>query len=334
MNLLSSIKVNKLEIPNRIVLPPMATKKASSDGEVTEELILHYKNRADVGLTIVEHTYIELRGRVRRKQLGIHQDDNIDGLKRLAEIHHGENRLVGIQLTHGGSKVPKAMLKDLNLKAVAPSSVVHPAVEEDLVPEALSKKAMEVIKDKFVKAAERAKEAGFDMIEIHGAHGYLLNQFTSPITNKRDDEYGGSLENRLKFPLEVVNAVRKALGDDYPIAYRLGCDDLLYGGIVPQTAAVMAVKLEENGVDLLDLSGGLLGYEKADSGEGFFVYLGEIIKPAVKIPVIVTGGIKDPHYANNLIKRDKADLVGIGRAMFKNKEWAKEAVSLIENDEE
>ncbi|MGM0603166.1 MAG: NADH:flavin oxidoreductase [Bacillota bacterium] len=332
MNLLSSIKVNKLEVPNRIVLPPMETKKATSSGEVTEELLLHYKNREGVGLTIVEHTYIELRGRVKRKQLGIHEDDNIEGLKRLVDVHHKEGRLVGIQLNHGGSKVPKPMLKDLNVKAAAPSAILHPAVEDGEKPKELTREEMELIKDKFVKAALRAKEAGFDLVEIHGAHGYLLNQFTSPLTNKRSDEYGGSLENRLKFPIEVVSSVREALGSSFPLAYRLGCDDLLYGGIVPQTAAVIAVKLEDNGVDLLDLSGGLMGYDKADSGEGFFVYLGEIIKPAVKIPVIVTGGIKDPHYADELIKREKADLVGIGRAMYKNKNWAKDALKIIKNN--
>jgi len=332
MNLLSGIKINEIEIPNRIVLPPMETKKATANGEVTEELLLHYKNREGVGLTIVEHTYIELRGRVKRKQLGIHEDDNIEGLKNLVEAHHKENRLVGIQLNHGGSKVPESVLRDLNIKAAAPTAAVHPAVEDGKMPKELSIKEMEIIKEKFVKAALRAQKAGFDLVEIHGAHGYLLNQFASPITNKRNDEYGGSLENRMRFPLEVVSSVREALGPGFPLAYRLGCDDLLYGGIVPQTAAVMAVKLEEKGVDLLDLSGGLMGYETADSGEGFFVYLGEIIKPAVKIPVIVTGGIKDPHYADKLIRREKADLVGIGRAMYKNKNWAKDALIMLEND--
>ena len=154
----------------------------------------------------------------------------------------------------------------------------------------------------------------------------------SPLTNKRNDEYGGNLENRLRFPLEVIKAVRGAVGSKYPIAYRLGCDDFLEGGVTVDEAIKAAKMIEEAGIDLLDLSGGLKGYTAAGNEEGFFVYLGEAIKPEVQVPIIVTGGIKNPEYANKIVKEGKTDLVGVGRAMLKDKKWAQKAIEKIKNN--
>jgi 2,4-dienoyl-CoA reductase-like NADH-dependent reductase (Old Yellow Enzyme family) len=161
------------------------------------------------------------------------------------------------------------------------------------------------------------------MVEIHGAHGYLLNQFLSPLTNRRHDNYGGSRENRIRFLLEVVEEVRKAVGKDYPVFFRLGGDDRMYGGLTIEDAHWVALRLVRASVDVLDLSGGLAGYD--GEGQGYFVYLAEAVKPVVDIPIMVTGGIKEPAYANQLLESGTADLIGVGRALLQDYRWMEKA---------
>ncbi len=196
------------------------------------------------------------------------------------------------------------------------------------MPREITQTEMSELVKEFAVAARRAKEAGFDMVEVHGAHGYLLSQFLSPYTNRRNDEYGGSLENRLRFPLEVLRAVRAEVGPDFPVFYRLGAEDGIEGGLTLQEGAEAAVILAEAGVDVLDLSGGLLGF-RVKSGEGFFVYMAEKIKPVVNIPVLVTGGIAAPELAESILAEGKADLIGVGRALLANPKWAVEAAQAL-----
>lgn len=319
--LLSSLKASKIKLHNRIVMPPMATYLATENGEVTENLIKHYLRRAQsgTGLIITEHSYVDDGGKVNKNQLGSHRDANITGLKKLVDTIHATGAKVGLQITHAGASCSRQIIGQ---DPVGPSPVSNPGGKG--VPRELTLKDIKLIKSLFANAALRAKMAGFDMVEIHGAHGYLLNQFMSPLTNKRTDEYGGSLENRILFPLEVIMEVRKKLGDEFCIFYRLGADDRYPTGLTPEDSRVIALRLIEAGVDVLDLSGGHCG-SRIDTGPGFFVYLARVIKPAVNVPVLITGGVTSPTFANKLITENIADLVGVGRAQLKDPNWTRTA---------
>lgn len=323
--LFTPLETVKLQLKNRIVMPPMANYLCPESGEMNDALIEHYNRRAEaaVALLIVEHSYVRPDGRANKKQLGIHDDAMVPGLKRLVDEVHRRGAKTGIQITHAGSNTSAAVL---GRPPLAPSAVPHPAGGGEM-PQELSTADMAALKEAFAAAARRAKEAGFDMVEIHCAHGYLLNQFFSPLTNRRTDEYGGSFEKRLRFPLEVVEAVRRAVGEDYCVFCRFGADDRMPGGLTTEDARRAAPALVEAGVDVLDLSGGLCG-ARLDGG-GFFVYLAEAVKPAVHVPVLVTGGLGDPVLANAVIAEGKADLVGIGRALLADPEWALKAQAAL-----
>jgi len=235
----------------------------------------------------------------------------------------GGGAKIGIQITHAGSNTSSEVLGH---QPLAPSPVPHPRKRNE-IPRELTRDELQTIREAFAAAARRAKEAGFDMVEIHGAHGFLLNQFFSPLTNRREDEYGGSFENRLRFPREVVAAVRQAVGETFCIFYRFGADDQMPGGITTGDARRAAPLLVEAGVDVLDLSGGMCG--ASSTGTGFFNYLAEAVKPAVDVPVMVTGGLGDPREANRVIEEDIADLVGVGRALLADPEWALKAKAVL-----
>lgn len=360
-HLFSPLKIKGLTLPNRIVMPPMALGIATSQGEVTPQMLKHYTLRArayhgdstggavqkgyrqathaGVGLIIVEHAYISEEGQAHPHQLGIYHDGLLPILAELAARIHTEGALAGIQINHAGARILE--------NAVAPSCLPLPFLprrsrrlsrhQEDRagiaggaynpseeLPHELTVEEIKGLTEKFALAAVRARKAGFDLVEIHGAHGYLLNQFLSPLTNRRRDAYGGSLENRLRFPLEVVRAVREAVGPDYPVFYRLGADDRLEGGLNLEESCRAIPMLEAAGIDALDLSGGLGGYIK-QGPEGFFLYMADAIKPIARIPVMVTGGIRTPQFADMVIRQRWADLVGIGRALLADPAWAQMA---------
>ncbi|RLE54000.1 MAG: NADH:flavin oxidoreductase, partial [Candidatus Methanomethylicota archaeon] len=252
--LLDPLEVRGVIFKNRIVMPPMATELATENGEVTDQLIKHYVERCDkVGLIIVEHSYASIEGKYSPRQLGIYDDKLIDGLSRLAREIKKRGVIAAIQINHAGGK---SSSKITGVKPIAPSSVIVPGGVEE--PSEMTLGDIERVQEAFEKAAKRAVKAGFDAIEIHGAHGFLLNQFLSPITNKRLDAYGGTLEKRMKFPLEVVERVREAIGDKL-LLYRLGADDMMPEGLTIEESKKFAVKLEKLGVDIIDVSGGLCG---------------------------------------------------------------------------
>jgi 2,4-dienoyl-CoA reductase-like NADH-dependent reductase (Old Yellow Enzyme family) len=201
----------------------------------------------------------------------------------------------------------------------------------DVEPRPLEAAEIEALVDSYRQAARRAKTAGFDAIEIHGAHGFLLSQFASPYTNQRTDQYGGSTENRLRFPLEVISAVRQETGPGFPLLYRFGASDFLQGGLALDEAQKIAPMLVEAGIDVLDISGGLCGSRPKDLKDmpGYFVPLAQSIKSVVDVPVIAVGGITDAVFANSIIADGKADLVAVGRALLKNPNWAREALEQL-----
>lgn len=320
VGLLYPLEVKGLRLKNRLVMPPMATGLATSTGSVTADLIEHYNQRSkSLGLLVVEHSYVTLNGKLSEQQLGIHDDSLVFGLKKLSSSIHATGTPVVIQINHAGRRARKEVT---GVQSVAPSPCAD--VRQ------LSIKEIEAMVDDYGTAAERAMRGGFDGVEVHGAHGFLINQFYSPLTNKRKDRYGGSLENRMKFPLEVVKKVKGKVGGRL-LLYRMGSDDLDPKGTTIEDSEIFALKLEELGVDIIDISGGLCGGSPAElqSEQGYFIPQAEKIKKVVNIPVIGVGGIKDPEYANKIIKEERVDLVAIGRELLKDPSWASQAIKKL-----
>jgi len=188
-------------------------------------------------------------------------------------------------------------------------------------PRALSREEIGRITAAFAEAAVRAKKAGYDGVEIHGAHGYLLCQFYSPLANFREDEYGGTVEKRVRFHLEVIKAVRAAVGEDFPIAIRMGGCDYMQGGSSIEDCVEACRLFEKAGIDLIDLSGGMCGYLPAGKQAPYFEDMAKAVKAAVSVPVLVTGGITDAETAQRLLQENACDMVGIGRALLKDAKW-------------
>jgi 2,4-dienoyl-CoA reductase-like NADH-dependent reductase (Old Yellow Enzyme family) len=321
--LLNPITINKTTIANRLVMPPMATAKASENDSVTDEVCAYYRERAKyskIGLIITEHSYIQRQGKAHLGQISIATDDVIPGFQKLTDCIHQESVKVFAQINHAGA-ASKSMVT--GQPPVAPSAIYHPKQKEELPMEMTVQQIYEIT-ECFAKAAFRAKKAGFDGVEIHSAHGYLLNQFYSPLTNHRNDEYGAqSMENRTRFHCEVIGAVRDIVGEDYPIAIRLGGCDYEDGGSTVKDCVEACKIFEEHGVDLLDITGGMNGFIRPDHSEpGYFQDMSVPIMQAVKIPVLLTGGVTAPAQAEKLLNEGCADMIGVGRAIFKDAHWA------------
>jgi len=320
VGLLDPLEVKGLTLKNRVVMPPMYTGLATTEGAVTDELVEHYTRRSkDLGLLIVEHSYVSLNGRRSERQLGICDDGLVPGLEKLCSSVHATGTPVSIQINHAGRR---ASMEIMGTRPVAPSPIAD--------ARELRLDEIEALTEAFAVAAERAMRAGFDGVELHGAHGYLLNQFFSPLTNRRRDKYGGSLENRMRFPLEVVERVKERVGGR-PLLYRIGSDDLHPEGIKIEDSMNFSVKLEEAGVDIIDVSGGLCGDGSAQfqDKQGYFVPQAQKIKEVVNVPVIGVGGITDPKYANMLIQEGRVDIVAVGRALLKDPDWGTRAIKTL-----
>ncbi len=320
VGLLDPLEIKGLTLKNRIVMPPMQTGLATTEGAVTDKLIEHYTRRSKaLGLLIIEHSYVSLDGRVSERQLGIYEDRLVLGLEKLSSSVHATGTPVVIQINHTGRS---ASTEITGTKPVAPSPSEN--ARELRVEE------IEALTQAFAKAAERAMKAGFDGVEVHGAHGFLLNQFFSLLTNRRNDKYGGSLENRTRFPLEVVERVKEQVGGRL-LLYRLGSEDLDPEGIRIEDSKKFAVKLEEAGVDIIDVSGGLCGSRPAhlQNRQGYFIPQAQQIKKVLGVSVIGVGGITEPEYANSVIEGGRVDLVAVGRALLEHPDWAVNAIKTL-----
>ncbi len=328
--LLTPLSIGKLHLNNRLVLPPMATAKSTSDGMVSESLCQYYDEKSKggyIGLIITEHSYISPEGKASNGQLSIASDKSIDGLRKLTDIIHKNNSKVIAQVNHAGGAAASEITGCPTFSA---SSYTNPRYENNTAKEMSLHDIDKVIAD-FTNAAKRAKEAGFDGAEIHSAHGYLLNQFYSPFRNRRTDEYSGfTLEGRIRLHLQIINAVRQAVGDDFIIALRLGACDYMEGCTTIEDSVKAAILFEKAGLDLLDISGGFCGYNNPKvKEEGYFKDITAAIKQAVQIPVILTGGIVTASAAENLLKENCADMIGVGRAILADSDWAKRAVNSL-----
>lgn len=322
------IRFGSIELANRLVMPPMATAKSLADGSVSDELCAYYDARAKdgaIGMIVVEHAYICPEGQASRAQLSISREEDAEGLARLVSVIRQNGTRAMAQLNHAGSM---AQPEITHMQAVSASAVCSPRKNApETPPMQADALAMQKIVSDFTAAALRAKRAGFDAVEIHSAHGYLLNQFYSPLTNKRADGYGGSLETRLRLHCDVIASVRRAVGADFPIALRLGACDYMEGGSeisdIPRAAAILC----EAGIDLLDISGGFCGYTPPDTNEeGYFAALSRAAKQTANVPVLLTGGVVTAQGAEKLLARGDAELIGVGRALFQDADWAANAM--------
>jgi 2,4-dienoyl-CoA reductase-like NADH-dependent reductase (Old Yellow Enzyme family) len=298
----------------------MQSGRSSFQCEVTTKLINFYARRSTAtGLPIVEHAFVEHMGKIGPKQLGIYSDTLISGFEELADAIHAAGAPAIVQISHAGGVANE---KVIGAKPAGPSDRGKTRM--------LQIEELYAISEAFVAATERALKAGFDGVEIHGAHGYLLNQFFSPLLNKREDEFGGSLENRMAFPLLVTQKVRKTLGNKL-LLYRLGADDLSPKGNQVQEAIVFAQKLEAAGVDILDVSGGMCGSnpKQLQHIQGYFIPQAEAVKAETHVPIIGVGSITQPEFADNLVQSGKVDLVAIGRSLLHDNEWAEKALQTL-----
>lgn len=329
--LLKELNNCKLKLTNRLIFPPMATAKSDVDGKVNQEILDYYDEKSKGGyisLIIVEHSFITPEGRANKGQLSLADNSTVEGLKKLAYTIHKNGSKAVVQLNHAGSLTTR---EKTGYEILGPSAVVNPRGTE--IPKELTKKDIKEIVQNFKDAARRVKDAGFDGVEIHSAHGYLLNQFYSPLTNKRDDEYGGDILGRINIHLEVIKAVKEAVGEDFPVLLRLGACDYAEGGNSIEDCKIAASEFEKAGIDILDISGGMFGYIIPGLNEqGYFQKVTEEVKKVVSIPVMLTGGITDINVAENLLALGKADLIGVGRAIFKDSLWAKRAIESLKTN--
>ena len=324
--LLSQGLIGKMKVRNRIVMPPMGRNYATVDGFVTQKLIDHYAARArgGVGLTIVEASFVHPAGRLSYRQIGIHDDRCIPGLSELAEAVKSWGSKVAIQIVHGGRQ---SMTEVTGMPVVGASAVACPFTGGQ--PRELTTEEVARLVETFAQAVRRAKQAGFDAVELHAAHGYLISQFLSPKTNLRTDKYGTDLNGRMTFLLEIIQRSRELVGREFPITVRLNVDDLVDGGFEFNECKQVAKRLEAAGVDALHPSIGinetLLNPRRTGVLASMFEPRGHIlgyteqIKRMVSVPVIAVGSIT-PEMGEELLQKGKADFISIGRGLLADAE--------------
>lgn len=318
-------RIGNMTLKNRLVMPSMVRNYGDTQGLVTKRYIDHISSiaKGGVGMMVLEASYVSPEGKGFVNELGIHSDTVIPGFRKLAAAAHAHGAKIGVQIYHAGRQ---ASSKVSGKPSVAPSPIPEPTVQE--MPHELTVSEIKRLVQAFGAAAGRAKKAGLDFVEIHGAHGYLITQFLSPFSNHRTDEYGGSFEKRLKFGTEVYQAVRAAVGDDFPILMRLSGEEMVSGGLKIQDTVKIAKFFELLGVNALHISvGNYASYARGymippmAMEDGLLLHLASAVKKAVKIPVIAVGKMRTPQIVEKTIKGGTADFVAIGRTLLADPEW-------------
>jgi 2,4-dienoyl-CoA reductase-like NADH-dependent reductase (Old Yellow Enzyme family) len=329
--LFSPIKLRELELANRIMVSPMCQYSAI-DGVATDWHFTHINTMALSGAAMfcIEATHVEAIGRITPGCLGLYDDATEAALKPiLASVRKHSNAAVAMQLAHAGRKASSARpwdggqlipLAQGGWQTVGPSAIPHK--EGEAAPIALDESGLNRIRDAFVAAAKRAERLGIDALEMHGAHGYLMHQFLSPISNKRTDKYGGSLENRMRYPLDVFDAVRAVFPDHKPVGFRVSSSDWVEGGWdLPQTIA-LANELKKRGVDWIDCSsGGVSPLQKIALGPGYQVPFAKAVKEATGVATMAVGLITQAKQAEEIVASGKADMVALARGMLYDPRW-------------
>jgi NADPH2 dehydrogenase len=329
--LFSPIELRGLKLKNRIMVSPMCQYSAE-DGVANDWHFSHINNLALSGASMfcIEATHVEAIGRITPGCLGLYSDACEAALKQvMTSVRKHSTAAVAMQIAHAGRKASSARPWDGGQliaeeqggwRPVAPSAVPHK--EGEAAPIALDAAGLRRIREAFVDCAKRAVRIGIDAIEVHGAHGYLLHQFLSPIANRRTDEYGGTLENRMRFPLEVFDAVRAAFPHDKPVGMRVSSTDWVEGGWDLAQTVEFARELKKRGVDWIDASsGGVSPLQKIPLGPGYQVPFAEAIRRETGLPIIAVGLITEAKQAEEIVASGKADMVALGRAMLYDPRW-------------
>ena len=325
--LLESQRIRGYTFENRYVCAPFDIAKATKEGLVTEELLSIYQKRKGPSLIIAEQAAIASEGQYRENLLLVDRQETITGLKKLAKTIHENGQVAVLQINHAGSAADTTLT---GREMVAPSAVEHPVLKRG-IPKALSFEEIQRIKKDFVEAALRTMEAGFDGVEIHNCHGFLLSQFLSPITNQRKDQYGGSLENRSRLLIEIFTEVRKAIGKKPLLLVRLGVDDLISGGLSLDEGIMIAKMLDSSGVDMLDVSTGLTP-PLVLSGPGMLRDYIRKIKNEVRVPVIGAGELEDTTIATDMVEKQEVDFIALGRAIMKQNDFVEHLIMDIQQE--
>ena len=320
------VRIGAIESQNRLAMAPVATYLADAAGRVTPALCAHYAERAQrsgVGLIVTEHSFVAPEGQAKPHQVSACRDSDAMGLSALADACHNNGIAAICQISHAGGAARASVT---GLRPVAPSGQVSPqaykAEDGDGNPAALNEAGIDRIVAAFAAAARRVLEAGFDGVELHAAHAYLLDQFYSPLMNLRTDAYGGTPENRLRIHLRTVAAVREAVGAGFTVGMRLGGCDYQDGGATIDDAAAAARILEAAGVDYLSISGGWHAWRRPGHAEaGWFADQARAVKAAVALPVMLAGGVKTREDAESLLAAGACDIVAVGRPLLKNPAW-------------
>jgi len=324
-NLFTPYRLKNLELKNRVVMPPMCQYSVDlKDGIATDWHYVHYVSRAigGTGLIIVEMTDVEPDGRISDNDLGLWSDEQIPALKKIVDAVHAHGAKIGIQIAHAGRKAEDAEVP------VAPSAIAFD--EGWKTPRVLTTEEVKEMVAKFGRSVERAVRAGFDTIELHGAHGYLIHQFHSPLTNKREDAYG---QDRTLFGREIIRAARANMPTDMPLIMRVSAKEYVEGGYGIKESLEFVRAYREEGVDMFDVSSGGEGpigaSGKPGTHAGYQVPLAREIRDTLDIPVMAVGRLDDAVLANAVVGNEDADLVAVGRGMLRNPYWAIEAESVL-----
>lgn len=334
MKIYEKIQIGEVTVPNRLVRAAVVTQTGSPEGRVTDATIAHYKARAggNLGLIVTGMLGVHVSGKGIPSQLMIDTDEAVESLRRLTEaVHEAGPAKIFAQIAHCGSKTDPRIT---GAPLMGPSAVMNRGLRPGQtapIPEEMTKDQIWEVEDAFILAAQRAVRAGFDGVELHAAHAYLLNQFYSPLTNLREDEYGGSLENRLRITTEILRGVRESVGSKTAVSVRFGACDYMEGGSTLEDAARGAALLEEAGADLIDASGGMCRYIlQGRTDAGYFRDMTRAIKGACKIPVVLSGGVHTAEEAEALLQEGAADLIGAARVLLQNPKWPEQEEVLAE----
>ncbi|PIV04824.1 MAG: hypothetical protein COS57_08190, partial [Syntrophobacterales bacterium CG03_land_8_20_14_0_80_58_14] len=332
-------QIGSLTLKNRLAMSQMTMNYATEDGQVTDKLIAYYRERAKggVGLIFVEGTYFTPEGRGYVRQIGVASRKHVDGLKKLTDAIHGlkNDTRIFLQIHHAGGR---ASSKITGIQPVAPSAVpAYPGAE---MPRALTREEVSGLVDAHVEAAVRAREAGFDGLDIHCAHGYLVPSFFSPMTNQRTDEYGGDLAGRTRFLMETIRGIRKQLGKGFPLTIKISGDEYIEGGLGVTEMIAIARLAQDAGIDGLIVSAGTVGGKKIEdlneahkvmrtlpmmTKPGCLVPIAAEFKKSLQIPVITVGRINTIALAEEILAQGKADIAAIGRPLLADPELPRKA---------
>jgi len=312
--------IGTLELPNRLVRSATAERLADADGRPQPPLKALYRElaRGGVGLIITGHMYVHPSGRAHSEMTGIYADELIPDLAELVDVVHRENGRIAVQINHGGMQCSR----DVVAETIAPSAIDAPFLKRS--PREMTPDEIVSMVQAYAQAARRARVAGFDGVQIHGAHGYLISQFLSPFTNRRADEWGGGLEGRMRFLRAVCQAVREQVGPDYPVFVKLGMMDGVEGGLTAAEGAQVVAALAGMGLDAVEISGGIGGGRdinvrmavRTEEDEAYFRPLAQRARPVTALPILLVGGFRSRRVMDEVLDAGDADLISLSRPLI------------------